>query len=79
MVNDPEKNHRKSIRLQGYDYTAAGYYFSTICTHQWQCYFGEVHNVLVLRFQAASVGGRSLIGLISFISCKNLSVGEIPW
>jgi hypothetical protein len=44
MVNDPEKNHRKSIRLQGYDYTAAGYYFSTICTHQWQCYFGEVHN-----------------------------------
>ena len=27
---------RKSLRLKGYDYSSAGYYFITICTHQRQ-------------------------------------------
>jgi REP element-mobilizing transposase RayT len=39
---NPTKHHRRSIRLQGYDYTAAGAYFITICTHQRQCLFGEI-------------------------------------
>jgi len=42
MKYDPEKHHRKSIRLQGYDYTSAGLYFITICTHQRQCLFGTI-------------------------------------
>ena len=44
MKYDPEKHHRKSIRLRGYDYASAGAYFITICTHQRQCLFGEVIN-----------------------------------
>ena len=42
MKFDPEKHHRRSIRLQGYDYTQAGAYFTTVCTYQRQLLFGEV-------------------------------------
>ncbi len=31
---DPEKHHRRSIRLRAWDYTSAGAYFVTICTNQ---------------------------------------------
>jgi putative transposase len=37
-------NHRRSIRLQEYDYRTDGYYFVTICTYQKQCWFGEIIN-----------------------------------
>jgi putative transposase len=33
---------RRSIRLQGYDYTQAGAYFVTICAQGRECLFGEV-------------------------------------
>lgn len=33
---------RRSIRLQGYDYSQAGCYFVTICTHERKHYFGEI-------------------------------------
>jgi REP element-mobilizing transposase RayT len=39
---DPEKHHRRSIRLKGYDYTQPGAYFITICTHGRECLFGEI-------------------------------------
>ena len=42
MKYDPEKHHRRSIRLKGYDYSQPGAYFITICTHQRQCLFGEI-------------------------------------
>jgi REP element-mobilizing transposase RayT len=42
MKYDPDKHHRQSIRLKGYDYSSAGGYFITICTHQRECLFGEV-------------------------------------
>lgn len=32
MKYDPNKHHRRSIRLKGYDYHNAGAYFVTICT-----------------------------------------------
>jgi len=38
---NPE-NHRRSIRLKGYDYTRAGAYFVTICTKDRACLFGDV-------------------------------------
>jgi REP element-mobilizing transposase RayT len=31
MPYDPNKHHRRSIRLSGYDYTSAGAYFVTMC------------------------------------------------
>jgi len=42
MTYDPERHHRRSIRLAGYDYTQAGAYFVTLVTHQRECLFGEI-------------------------------------
>ena len=42
MPYDPNKHHRRSIRLKGYDYTQAGAYFVTICTQGRECLFGQV-------------------------------------
>ena len=36
------KHHRRSIRLQYYDYSKAGYYFITICTQDRLHLFGEI-------------------------------------
>ncbi|MEJ5348028.1 MAG: transposase [Desulfosoma sp.] len=44
MKYDPQKHHRRSIRLKGYDYTQPGAYFVTICTQDRTCLFGEVVN-----------------------------------
>ena len=43
MYNSGMKPH-KSIRLKGYDYSRAGAYFVTICTHNKECLFGDVVN-----------------------------------
>jgi REP element-mobilizing transposase RayT len=45
MKYNPEINHRKSIRLKGYDYSQDGAYFLTICTRNKELYF-EVYSEL---------------------------------
>ena len=44
MRYDPNKHHRRSIRLKGFDYTREGAYFVTICTQNQACLFGEIVN-----------------------------------
>src|SRR5258708_5374816 len=44
MPYDPDKHHRRSIRLDGYDYAQEGAYFITICTHHREELFGEVQD-----------------------------------
>jgi putative transposase len=39
---DPFVHGRRSIRLPGYDYSIAGAYFITICTHRREHLFGEI-------------------------------------
>ena len=39
---NPQKHHRHSIRLKGYDYSQAGAYFVTIVTWQREVLFGEI-------------------------------------
>jgi hypothetical protein len=39
---NPDKHHRRSIRLKDYDYSNAGAYFVTICTQNMECFFGEM-------------------------------------
>lgn len=41
---NPDKHHRKSIRLKGYDYSQAGLYFITICCQNKVHLFGNVIN-----------------------------------
>jgi putative transposase len=38
----PRESKRKSLRLSGYDYSQAGAYFVTICTHGRKSLFGRV-------------------------------------
>jgi len=42
MKYNPQKHHRRSIRLKGYDYTQPGAYFITICAYQRMHVFGEI-------------------------------------
>jgi putative transposase len=44
MPYDPNRHHRRSIRLKGYDYSQAGAYFITLCTQDRACLFGRVIN-----------------------------------
>jgi len=37
-----QRQQRRSIRLQGYDYTQEGAYFLTVCAHNRACLFGDV-------------------------------------
>ena len=39
---NPQKHHRRSIRLQGYDYSQEGLYFITICCQDRAHLFGEI-------------------------------------
>jgi putative transposase len=39
---NPDKHHRRSIRLKGYDYTQPGVYFTTICVRDRECVLGDV-------------------------------------
>jgi REP element-mobilizing transposase RayT len=44
MKYDPQKHHRRSIRLKGYDYAQPGAYFITIVTFQRESLFGNIVN-----------------------------------
>ncbi len=44
MKYDPDVHHRRSIRLDGYDYSQTGCYFVTLCTFNRECQFGEIMN-----------------------------------
>ncbi len=47
---NPQKHHRRSIRLKGYDYSQAGLYFITICCQNKECLFGQiVNNEMILN------------------------------
>jgi len=39
---DPKAHHRRSIRLDGYDYSQESWYFVTVCTQDRRCIFGEI-------------------------------------
>ena len=41
---DPQKHHRRSIRLKDYDYSQPGAYFVTMVTWHRECLFGEIIN-----------------------------------
>ncbi|MBK6342582.1 MAG: hypothetical protein IPF41_08350 [Flavobacteriales bacterium] len=43
-----DRFHRRSIRLRGYDYTRAGAYYVTVCTHDRLPLFGDVVNGMMV-------------------------------
>jgi putative transposase len=55
MKFNPEIHHRRSIRLQGYDYSRAGLYFITICTQARKCLFGVIKDGKVVLNDAGKI------------------------
>ncbi len=53
MGYDPQKHHRHSIRLKGFDYSQPGAYFVTVCSWQRQPLFDrtELRTILVETWQ----------------------------
>ena len=52
---NPEIHHRRSIRLQGYDYSRNGLYFVTICTNERILLFGDIHEGVMLLNDAGKI------------------------
>ena len=42
MTYDSNIHHRRSIRLQRYDYSREGWYYITICVENHKCIFGNI-------------------------------------
>ncbi|QXE90699.1 transposase [Geomonas subterranea] len=42
MPYDPHLHHRRSVRLEGFDYSQNGAYFVTVCAHERQTLFGRL-------------------------------------
>jgi REP element-mobilizing transposase RayT len=63
MPYDPNIHHRRSIRLKGYDYSANGAYFITICAKNQECLFGEIANGQILMSDEGKIASRCLRGI----------------
>ena len=44
MKYNSKIHHRRTIRLQGYDYSSSGLYFVTLCTQDHERLFGNISN-----------------------------------
>lgn len=44
MGYDPERHHRRSIRIPGFNYAAAGWFFVTVCTHERKSILSLIEN-----------------------------------
>jgi putative transposase len=80
MKYNPDRHHRRSIRLPGHDYAAGGLYFVTLCTHERQCLFGEVIDGAMLINPCGQIVGnewlksseiRAEIGLDAWVVMPN--------
>jgi putative transposase len=65
VTYDPQKHHRRSIRLPGADYAAGGAYFVTIVTHQRQRIFGEIRDMTMRRNACGDLAHTQLLALAS--------------
>jgi|APHig6443718053_1056840.scaffolds.fasta_scaffold105444_1 putative transposase len=61
MTYNPAVDHRRSIRLQNFDYSQSGAYFVTIVSHQRRCILGSIENDCV----TLSLAGQCVNAIIS--------------
>ena len=55
MKFDPDRCHRRSIRVQGYDYSQAGAYFVTVVTQDRNCILGTVEGGCILLAESGKL------------------------
>lgn len=65
MKFDPDTHQRHSIRLAGYDYSSAGFYFVTICVQGRECLLGEIVDSEVILNNAGRMVAKTWLELPS--------------
>ncbi len=65
MIYDPEKHHRRSIRLKGFDYSRSAVYFVTICIQNRECLLGEIFENQMLLNDAGEMVSKEWLALPS--------------
>jgi putative transposase len=63
MTYDPEKHHRRSIRLKGFDYSRSAVYFVTICVQNRECLFGTISQNRMLLNDAGMMVSEEWLAL----------------
>jgi len=61
-----DKPNRQSIRMPEYDYSQAGAYFVTLCTHERVCHFGEIVQAQMRLSLAGQAAQRAWLRLPEF-------------
>ncbi|TET35089.1 MAG: transposase [Planctomycetota bacterium] len=74
MQGNKNQGHRRSIRLENYDYSQAGAYFVTICERKRRCIFGRIINGAVRLSQIGKIVQE--VWLRSEKVYKNVSLDE---
>jgi len=55
MRYDPDRQHRRSMRRAGHDYSQAGAYYVTIVAHERECLFGAIVDGAVVLNDAGRI------------------------
>jgi len=55
MKYNPDKHHRKSIRLKNYNYSNIGAYFITLCAYNRESLFGDVQTGKIILSQFGQI------------------------
>ena len=58
MLFNPNRHHRRSIRLRGWDYTRPAMYFITLCVQNRECHFGNVLDGKMQLNEAGMITGK---------------------
>ena len=77
MKYNPKIHNRRSIRLQGYDYSYAGAYFITCCCQDKKCWFGKIENGNMMLNEYGTVAYNEWIKLTERFSNFELDVFQI--
>jgi len=62
MTYNPNKHHRRSIRLPGYDYSQRGAYFITMVTQNRLYLFGDIINNQMVLNDAGIIAQKCWVG-----------------
>ena len=77
MKFDPQKHHRRSIRLKDYDYSQAGAYYVTIDVQNRECLFGEIVNEEMILNEAGKMIDEQWITLLERFPNIELDVYQV--
>ena len=69
---DPKIHHRRSIRLDGYDYSQDGWYSVTMCALGHKCLFGKFDDGQIQLYEYGRIIDKCWKWLAEQITCMGL-------